>query len=216
MIFVHANFFLRIAASSARSRCFGRGVWRRRRRKRRTWRVVSMARGLDGAPLAATWLEDASGHAVSPEGYAAPDSHPVRSININKILIYDYERLGLLLLLANAALVNERYGERHVDAVDAFFRLLQENCPGRSEMQVLQVKIAPEIELLFLWMPSCQKRATNASNCLAHFHHGRSATHWCQQCLQDKSCKDLWPFDERFRTVRVCRFLCAEHQHDIL
>ena len=80
LIFVHANFFLRIAASSARSRCFGRGVWRRRRRKRRTWRVVSMARGLDGAPLAATWLEDASGHAVSPEGYAAPDSRPVRSM----------------------------------------------------------------------------------------------------------------------------------------
>jgi hypothetical protein len=39
-----------------------------------------MARGLDGAPLAATWLEDASGHAVSPEGYAAPDSRPVRSM----------------------------------------------------------------------------------------------------------------------------------------
>lgn len=94
------------------------------------------------------------------------------------------------LLLADAALVNERYGGRQVDAVDAFFRLLQENCHGRSEMQVLQVKIVPEIELLFLWMPSCQKRATNASNCLAHFHHGRSATHWCQQCLQDKSCKD--------------------------
>ena len=179
MIFVHANFFLRIAASSARSRCFGRGVWRRRRRKRRTWRVASMARGLNGAPLAATWLEDASGHAVSPEGYAAPDSRPVRSMMSD-------ERL----LLADAALVNERHGERHVDAVDAFFRLLQENCHGRSEMQVLQVKIAPEIELLFLWMPSCQKRATNASNCLAHFHHGRSATHWCQQCLQDKSCKD--------------------------
>ena len=80
LIFVHANLFLRIAASSARSRCFGRGVWRRRRRKRRTWRVASMARGLDGAPLAATWLEDVSGHAVSPEGYAAPDSHPVRSM----------------------------------------------------------------------------------------------------------------------------------------
>ena len=28
------------------------------------------------------------------------------------------------LLLADAALVNERHGERHVDAVDAFFRLL--------------------------------------------------------------------------------------------
>ena len=61
------------------------------------------------------------------------------------------------LLLADAALVNERYGERHVDAVDAFFRLLQENCHGRSEMQVLQVKIVPEIELLFLWMPIVAK-----------------------------------------------------------
>jgi hypothetical protein len=44
-----------------------------------------------------------------------------------------------------------------VDAVDAFFRLLQENCHGRSEMQVLQVKIVPEIELLFLWMPIVAK-----------------------------------------------------------
>jgi hypothetical protein len=72
-----------------------------------------MARGLDGAPLAATWLEDASGHAVSPEGRG------ICGARLSPRQEHD-ERL----LLADAALVNERHGERHVDAVDAFFRLL--------------------------------------------------------------------------------------------